>query len=135
MGCGNYQIVISSVEITHQQKSRSPQDVTIATVHHCRNDTDKSCIMDYLFLGNFLQEKLCTRNCVVFFSFHFCVSLLLANVIFCRFSLSLTYLFSYNLLQFCGHTWIFANMTARFLSFGEGKQQLWASIWSVCSCK
>ncbi|KAK9972233.1 hypothetical protein ABG768_025556 [Culter alburnus] len=39
-----------------------------------------------------------------------------------RFSLSLTYLFSYNLLQFCGHTWIFANMTARFLSFGEDAQ-------------
>ncbi|XP_048041673.1 very-long-chain (3R)-3-hydroxyacyl-CoA dehydratase 4 [Megalobrama amblycephala] len=39
-----------------------------------------------------------------------------------RFSPSLTYLFSYNLLQFCGHTWIFANMTARFLSFGEDAQ-------------
>ncbi|XP_077083946.1 very-long-chain (3R)-3-hydroxyacyl-CoA dehydratase 4 isoform X3 [Siphateles boraxobius] len=39
-----------------------------------------------------------------------------------RFSLSLTYLFSYNLLQFCGHTWIFANMTARFFSFGEDAQ-------------
>ncbi|KAF4111435.1 very-long-chain (3R)-3-hydroxyacyl-CoA dehydratase 4 isoform X2 [Onychostoma macrolepis] len=39
-----------------------------------------------------------------------------------RFSLSLTYLFLYNLLQFCGHTWVFANMTARFLSFGEDAQ-------------
>ncbi|XP_067308101.1 very-long-chain (3R)-3-hydroxyacyl-CoA dehydratase 4 [Pseudorasbora parva] len=39
-----------------------------------------------------------------------------------RFSLSLAYLFTYNLLQFCGHTWIFANMTARFLSFGEDAQ-------------
>uniref|UniRef100_A0A9J7YPC8 Very-long-chain (3R)-3-hydroxyacyl-CoA dehydratase n=1 Tax=Cyprinus carpio carpio TaxID=630221 RepID=A0A9J7YPC8_CYPCA len=37
-------------------------------------------------------------------------------------SLSLTYLFSYNLLQFYGHTWIFTNMTARFLSFGEDAQ-------------
>ncbi|XP_016097549.1 very-long-chain (3R)-3-hydroxyacyl-CoA dehydratase 4-like [Sinocyclocheilus grahami] len=39
-----------------------------------------------------------------------------------RFSLSLAYLFSYNLLQFYGHTWIFTNMTARFLSFGEDAQ-------------
>ncbi|XP_018615161.1 very-long-chain (3R)-3-hydroxyacyl-CoA dehydratase 4 isoform X2 [Scleropages formosus] len=35
-----------------------------------------------------------------------------------RCSIRLMYLFLYNLLQFCGHTWIFANMTARFLSFG-----------------
>ncbi|XP_030636742.1 very-long-chain (3R)-3-hydroxyacyl-CoA dehydratase 4 [Chanos chanos] len=35
-----------------------------------------------------------------------------------RCSFRLAYLFLYNLLQFCGHTWIFANMTARFLSFG-----------------
>uniref|UniRef100_A0A3B1J1F1 Very-long-chain (3R)-3-hydroxyacyl-CoA dehydratase n=1 Tax=Astyanax mexicanus TaxID=7994 RepID=A0A3B1J1F1_ASTMX len=33
-------------------------------------------------------------------------------------SIGLAYLFSYNLLQFCGHTWTFANMSARFLSFG-----------------
>ncbi|XP_051506080.1 very-long-chain (3R)-3-hydroxyacyl-CoA dehydratase 4 isoform X1 [Myxocyprinus asiaticus] len=39
-----------------------------------------------------------------------------------RCSLSLTYLFLYNLLQFCGHTWIFANMTVRFLSFGGDAQ-------------
>jgi len=26
-------------------------------------------------------------------------------------------------------------MTARFLSFGEGKQQLWACIWNGCLCK
>lgn len=38
------------------------------------------------------------------------------------FSLGFIYLFSYNLLQFCGHTWIFANMTARFLSFGKDAQ-------------
>ncbi|XP_064200018.1 very-long-chain (3R)-3-hydroxyacyl-CoA dehydratase 4 isoform X3 [Anguilla rostrata] len=36
-----------------------------------------------------------------------------------RCSIQLAYLFLYNLLQFCGHTWIFANMMARFLSFGE----------------
>ncbi|KAG9274190.1 very-long-chain (3R)-3-hydroxyacyl-CoA dehydratase 4 [Astyanax mexicanus] len=35
-----------------------------------------------------------------------------------RSSIGLAYLFSYNLLQFCGHTWTFANMSARFLSFG-----------------
>ncbi|KAL4641588.1 very-long-chain (3R)-3-hydroxyacyl-CoA dehydratase 4 isoform X1 [Arapaima gigas] len=35
-----------------------------------------------------------------------------------RSTIGLAYLFLYNLLQFCGHTWIFANMTARFLSFG-----------------
>ncbi|XP_062850159.1 very-long-chain (3R)-3-hydroxyacyl-CoA dehydratase 4 isoform X1 [Trichomycterus rosablanca] len=35
-----------------------------------------------------------------------------------RCSIGLAYLFFYNLLQFCGHTWIFSNMTARFLSFG-----------------
>ncbi|KAM8882290.1 very-long-chain (3R)-3-hydroxyacyl-CoA dehydratase 4 isoform 1-T2 [Synchiropus picturatus] len=31
----------------------------------------------------------------------------------------LAYIFSYNLLQFCGHTWILANTVARFLSFGR----------------
>ncbi|MCJ8731674.1 hypothetical protein PDJAM_G00202230 [Pangasius djambal] len=35
-----------------------------------------------------------------------------------RCSIGFGYLFSYYLLQFCGHTWIFSNMTARFLSFG-----------------
>ncbi|XP_029462758.1 very-long-chain (3R)-3-hydroxyacyl-CoA dehydratase 4 [Rhinatrema bivittatum] len=30
-----------------------------------------------------------------------------------------TYLFIYYLIQFCGHSWIFTNMTARFLSFGK----------------
>ncbi|KAG7330084.1 hypothetical protein KOW79_006306 [Hemibagrus wyckioides] len=35
-----------------------------------------------------------------------------------RCSLGFVYIFSYYLLQFCGHTWIFSNMTARFLSFG-----------------
>ncbi|XP_066576348.1 very-long-chain (3R)-3-hydroxyacyl-CoA dehydratase 4 isoform X2 [Amia ocellicauda] len=36
-----------------------------------------------------------------------------------RHTIGLVYLFMYNLLQFCGHTWIFANMTARFFSFGK----------------
>ncbi|KAI5609580.1 very-long-chain (3R)-3-hydroxyacyl-CoA dehydratase 4 [Silurus asotus] len=35
-----------------------------------------------------------------------------------RCSIGFAYLFSYYLLQFCGHTWIFSNMTARFFSFG-----------------
>ncbi|KAE8632771.1 hypothetical protein XENTR_v10001665 [Xenopus tropicalis] len=30
-----------------------------------------------------------------------------------------TYLSIYYLLQFCGHSWIFTNMTARFLFFGQ----------------
>ncbi|XP_020918744.1 very-long-chain (3R)-3-hydroxyacyl-CoA dehydratase 4 isoform X3 [Sus scrofa] len=29
------------------------------------------------------------------------------------------YLFVYYLLQFCGHSWIFTNMTVRFFSFGK----------------
>ncbi|KAL0970353.1 hypothetical protein UPYG_G00240860 [Umbra pygmaea] len=36
-----------------------------------------------------------------------------------RLSIRIAYLFLYNLLQFCGHTWIFANMTARLLTFGQ----------------
>lgn len=31
----------------------------------------------------------------------------------------LAYIFSYNLFQFCGHTWILANTIARFLTFGQ----------------
>ncbi|KAM9827434.1 very-long-chain (3R)-3-hydroxyacyl-CoA dehydratase 4 [Neosynchiropus ocellatus] len=31
----------------------------------------------------------------------------------------LAYIFSYNLLQFCGHTWILANTVARLLTFGH----------------
>ncbi|KAM8898860.1 very-long-chain (3R)-3-hydroxyacyl-CoA dehydratase 4 isoform 1-T1 [Spinachia spinachia] len=34
-------------------------------------------------------------------------------------SFRLAYIFSYNLFQFCGHTWILANTIARFLTFGE----------------
>ncbi|XP_072848155.1 very-long-chain (3R)-3-hydroxyacyl-CoA dehydratase 4 isoform X2 [Pogona vitticeps] len=29
------------------------------------------------------------------------------------------YIFSYYLIQFCGHSWIFTNIIIRFLSFGE----------------
>ncbi|KAL2078935.1 hypothetical protein ACEWY4_024679 [Coilia grayii] len=39
-----------------------------------------------------------------------------------RCSIQLAYLLLYNLLQFSGTTWIFANMTARFLFFGRGAQ-------------
>ncbi|XP_064294241.1 very-long-chain (3R)-3-hydroxyacyl-CoA dehydratase 4 isoform X2 [Phalacrocorax carbo] len=31
-----------------------------------------------------------------------------------------TYLFVYDLMQFCGHSWIFTNMIIRFMSFGKG---------------
>ncbi|XP_020499260.1 very-long-chain (3R)-3-hydroxyacyl-CoA dehydratase 4 [Labrus bergylta] len=34
-------------------------------------------------------------------------------------SFRLVYIFSYNLFQFCGHTWILANTIARFLTFGK----------------
>ncbi|XP_028419564.1 very-long-chain (3R)-3-hydroxyacyl-CoA dehydratase 4 isoform X1 [Perca flavescens] len=34
-------------------------------------------------------------------------------------SFRLAYIFSYNLFQFCGHTWILANTMARFLTFGQ----------------
>ncbi|XP_047426139.1 very-long-chain (3R)-3-hydroxyacyl-CoA dehydratase 4 [Mugil cephalus] len=34
-------------------------------------------------------------------------------------SFRLAYIFSYNLFQFCGHTWILANTIARFLTFGQ----------------
>ncbi|XP_034020288.1 very-long-chain (3R)-3-hydroxyacyl-CoA dehydratase 4 [Thalassophryne amazonica] len=36
-----------------------------------------------------------------------------------KLSLRLTYMFSYNLFQFCCHTWILANTIARFLTFGR----------------
>ncbi|XP_029381765.1 very-long-chain (3R)-3-hydroxyacyl-CoA dehydratase 4 isoform X2 [Echeneis naucrates] len=35
------------------------------------------------------------------------------------FSFRLAYIFSYNLLQFCGHTWILANTIARYFTFGR----------------
>ncbi|XP_041635387.1 very-long-chain (3R)-3-hydroxyacyl-CoA dehydratase 4 [Cheilinus undulatus] len=34
-------------------------------------------------------------------------------------SFRLIYIFSYNLFQFCGHTWILANTIARFFTFGK----------------
>uniref|UniRef100_A0A1A8IEB3 Very-long-chain (3R)-3-hydroxyacyl-CoA dehydratase n=2 Tax=Nothobranchius kuhntae TaxID=321403 RepID=A0A1A8IEB3_NOTKU len=34
-------------------------------------------------------------------------------------SFRLSYIFLYNLFQFCGHTWILANTIARFLTFGQ----------------
>ncbi|XP_045921809.1 very-long-chain (3R)-3-hydroxyacyl-CoA dehydratase 4 isoform X1 [Micropterus dolomieu] len=37
----------------------------------------------------------------------------------CELSFRLVYIFSYNLFQFCGHTWILANTIARFLTFGQ----------------
>ncbi|XP_077597797.1 very-long-chain (3R)-3-hydroxyacyl-CoA dehydratase 4 isoform X1 [Stigmatopora nigra] len=33
-------------------------------------------------------------------------------------SIRLVYIFSYNLFQFCGHTWILTNTVVRFLTFG-----------------
>ncbi|XP_036002009.1 very-long-chain (3R)-3-hydroxyacyl-CoA dehydratase 4 isoform X1 [Fundulus heteroclitus] len=36
-----------------------------------------------------------------------------------RYSFRLIYIFSYNLFQFCGHTWILANTIARFFTFGK----------------
>ncbi|XP_077401101.1 very-long-chain (3R)-3-hydroxyacyl-CoA dehydratase 4 [Vanacampus margaritifer] len=33
-------------------------------------------------------------------------------------SVRLAYIFSYNLFQFCGHTWILTNTVVRFLTFG-----------------
>lgn len=38
-----------------------------------------------------------------------------------RLSFRLAYIFSYNLFQFCGHTWILANTIARYFTFGKGK--------------
>ncbi|KAM7377663.1 hypothetical protein PAMA_014120 [Pampus argenteus] len=36
-----------------------------------------------------------------------------------RLSFRHAYIFSYNLFQFCGHTWILANTLARFFTFGQ----------------
>lgn len=38
-----------------------------------------------------------------------------------RLSVRLAYIFSYNLFQFCGHTWILTNTAVRFLTFGQGQ--------------
>uniref|UniRef100_A0ACB8ES48 Very-long-chain (3R)-3-hydroxyacyl-CoA dehydratase 4 n=1 Tax=Sphaerodactylus townsendi TaxID=933632 RepID=A0ACB8ES48_9SAUR len=34
-------------------------------------------------------------------------------------AMDMYYIFSYYLIQFCGHSWMFTNMIIRFLSFGE----------------
>lgn len=44
-------------------------------------------------------------------------------VLSCRLSFRLIYIFSYNLFQFCGHTWILTNTIVRFLMFGQGKEE------------
>ncbi|XP_078070407.1 very-long-chain (3R)-3-hydroxyacyl-CoA dehydratase 4 isoform X2 [Mustelus asterias] len=36
-----------------------------------------------------------------------------------RYRLKILYLFTYNLIQFCGYSWISTNITARFLTFGK----------------
>ncbi|XP_069782886.1 very-long-chain (3R)-3-hydroxyacyl-CoA dehydratase 4 isoform X1 [Narcine bancroftii] len=36
-----------------------------------------------------------------------------------RCGLKILYIFTYNLIQFCGHSWISSNIIARFLTFGE----------------
>uniref|UniRef100_A0A669QDZ3 Very-long-chain (3R)-3-hydroxyacyl-CoA dehydratase n=1 Tax=Phasianus colchicus TaxID=9054 RepID=A0A669QDZ3_PHACC len=38
---------------------------------------------------------------------------------FIMFRYSKTYLFVYDLMQFCGHSWIFTNMIIRYMSFGK----------------
>uniref|UniRef100_A0A8B9WDS1 Very-long-chain (3R)-3-hydroxyacyl-CoA dehydratase n=1 Tax=Bos mutus grunniens TaxID=30521 RepID=A0A8B9WDS1_BOSMU len=40
------------------------------------------------------------------------------SCIYCRYRKN-AYLFIYYLIQFCGHSWIFTNMTVRFFSFGK----------------
>lgn len=39
----------------------------------------------------------------------------------CRVSFRTVYIVSYNLLQFCVHSWILANIIIRILRFGKGK--------------
>uniref|UniRef100_A0A3P9C345 Very-long-chain (3R)-3-hydroxyacyl-CoA dehydratase n=1 Tax=Maylandia zebra TaxID=106582 RepID=A0A3P9C345_9CICH len=41
--------------------------------------------------------------------------------------------FSYNLFQFCGHTWILANTVARFLMFGQALADTFYSVGFVMS--
>lgn len=43
--------------------------------------------------------------------------------IFCRLSFRFVYIFTYNLFQFCGHTWILANTITRFFTFGTGTNE------------
>lgn len=44
------------------------------------------------------------------------------------------YLFTYYLIQFCGHSWIFTNMTVRFFSFGKGKNSSLFLFLTFNSC-
>uniref|UniRef100_A0A3B3ZX22 Very-long-chain (3R)-3-hydroxyacyl-CoA dehydratase n=1 Tax=Periophthalmus magnuspinnatus TaxID=409849 RepID=A0A3B3ZX22_9GOBI len=48
-------------------------------------------------------------------------------------SFRLTYIFVYNLLQFCGHTWILTNTIARFLTFGKALADMFYSVGFVMS--
>uniref|UniRef100_A0A8C9LEF1 Very-long-chain (3R)-3-hydroxyacyl-CoA dehydratase n=1 Tax=Pavo cristatus TaxID=9049 RepID=A0A8C9LEF1_PAVCR len=40
-------------------------------------------------------------------------------IIFLEIKTYITYLFVYDLMQFCGHSWIFTNMIIRYMSFGK----------------
>lgn len=46
-----------------------------------------------------------------------------------RLSLRSGYLLAYNLLQFCGHSWMLANIVTRLLRFGGGS----SPAFSTCS--
>ncbi|XP_041042881.1 very-long-chain (3R)-3-hydroxyacyl-CoA dehydratase 4 [Carcharodon carcharias] len=54
-----------------------------------------------------------------------------------RYGLKIWYLFTYNLIQFCGYSWISTNITARFLTFGEDSLvDTYHSIGAVmCFCQ
>ncbi|XP_048147808.1 very-long-chain (3R)-3-hydroxyacyl-CoA dehydratase 4 isoform X2 [Corvus hawaiiensis] len=41
------------------------------------------------------------------------------------------YLFVYDLMQFCGHSWIFTNMIIRFMTFGKGLVMRLCQLLSV----
>ncbi|XP_072373029.1 very-long-chain (3R)-3-hydroxyacyl-CoA dehydratase 4 isoform X1 [Scyliorhinus torazame] len=52
-----------------------------------------------------------------------------------RYKLKTLYLFTYNLIQFCGYSWISTNITARFLTFGEDSLvDTYHSIGAVMGC-
>lgn len=53
-------------------------------------------------------------------------------LLFCRSGFRFVYIFSYNLLQFCGHSWILANNIMRFLRFGRGKVKVHVTIPTSC---
>ncbi|XP_062925076.1 very-long-chain (3R)-3-hydroxyacyl-CoA dehydratase 4-like isoform X1 [Mobula hypostoma] len=54
-----------------------------------------------------------------------------------RYRLKILYLFTYYLIQFCGHSWISSNIVARFLTFGEDSLvDTYYAIGAVmCSCQ